>query len=68
VAIICHAKDGYVLLFGRQLASGPLRCDTWKFAGGEWTQLTYSVSPTSRYDLMLVNDGSDTPVPNRSLT
>jgi hypothetical protein len=56
VAITCHAKDGYVLLFSGEQASGPLLSDTWKFVGGKWTELKPSTAPPERYEAGMAFD------------
>jgi len=46
--MVYDARDGYVVLFGGQNASGSLN-DTWTFSYGRWTQLTASgPSPSAR--------------------
>jgi hypothetical protein len=41
-------KDGYVLLFGGQNASGAYLSETWRFVGGVWLGLAPPISPPAR--------------------
>jgi hypothetical protein len=52
------AKDGYVLLAGGENFTGFLT-DTWKFAGGVWTQLKTAGAPPASYNPGLVYDAKD---------
>jgi hypothetical protein len=60
--MVYDLSDGYVLLFGGLGCSIGSTCshsilqDTWKFAGGQWTQLFPSTSPGVRQDAMMVYD------------
>lgn len=62
-AITYDAADGYVLLFGGS-GSGSGSCgsylaDTWKFAGGSWTQLSPSTHPSAREGARMAYDAAD---------
>ncbi|MCI4328240.1 MAG: hypothetical protein L3J86_01535 [Thermoplasmata archaeon] len=53
--------DGYVLLFGGgygKIVGIPLS-DTWMYAGGNWTRLTVTGSPTARYVAGMAYDPAD---------
>ncbi|MCI4351055.1 MAG: PKD domain-containing protein [Thermoplasmata archaeon] len=52
------AKDGYVVLFGGDGASGYL-ADTWAFHGGKWTLLHPKVAPSGRDHSTLAYDPVD---------
>jgi len=54
-------RDGYVVLFGglnTQTYAEPLS-DTWKFVGGQWTQLAPASSPPARYLSQMAFDSKD---------
>jgi hypothetical protein len=57
------AKDGYVLLFGGFSFKGTTWTgsynDTWKFAGGTWTNITPAVSPSPRVAGPMTYDAKD---------
>lgn len=57
-------KDGYIVLFsGLSVNSANVvigaPADTWKFAGGQWTNLTSSHHPTSRWGATATYDATD---------
>jgi hypothetical protein len=59
VGMAYDSTDGYVLLFGGcyfSIPCGKALADTWKFAGGVWSQLTPTTSPGSRGGLALTDD------------
>jgi len=54
------SADGYAVLFGGYSRSSPyVMGDTWKFVGGQWTNIAPIISPTARYDSTMVYDGAD---------
>jgi hypothetical protein len=61
-AVTNDSADGYVLLFGGLSAAcyPSSQCnDTWKFAGGGWTQLHPVVSPSARQEAGMTYDAAD---------
>lgn len=56
------AADGYVLLFGGQLACAtppcPVSGDTWAFRGGRWSEIATS-GPAPRFDAAMTYDAGD---------
>jgi len=59
-AMAYDARDGYVVMFGGNAASGALG-DTWTFEFGRWTQVatTPATAPSPRYDAGLLYDALD---------
>lgn len=59
------AKDGYLILFGGEnicLSNPPPQCidsDTWKFVGGNWTNITPAKSPAARFAAGMTYDDRD---------
>jgi galactose oxidase-like protein len=52
--------DGYMVLFGGDTMSYPRGDnDTWKFAGGSWTELTPATAPSERSQAGLAYDAKD---------
>ena len=51
------SSDGYVVLFGGCGLTCPYG-DTWKYLGGNWTQLTPPTAPPPRYDAAIAYDGN----------
>ncbi len=63
--MVFDTKDNYVLMFGGtsdEHYSGAGLGDTWEFSGGQWTQLSPSVSPSDRYDYGMAYDSAVTSV------
>jgi len=70
-AMAYDAKDGYVVLFGGRNSTGGALHDTWIFkaihnaslkvpvVGGNWTELTPTVSPPARYGAGMTYDSAD---------
>ncbi|HEV2317292.1 MAG TPA: PKD domain-containing protein [Thermoplasmata archaeon] len=52
------AKNQYVVLFGGQNSTSVL-ADTWKYAGGVWTQLHPASSPGAREQAAMAYDAKD---------
>lgn len=52
------ATDGYVVLFGGWNSSA-IYNDTWKFAGGVWTELTPKTHPSARALASMTYDAKD---------
>jgi hypothetical protein len=51
-AMAYDGKDGYVVLFGGSVATSGGSADTnatWKFSGGNWTNISSAVAPSPRY-------------------
>lgn len=48
VQMVYDARDGYVVLFGGEVAKVPFRplAQTWRFEGGQWTNITSAVTGT----------------------
>jgi hypothetical protein len=60
--MVYDARDGYVVLFGGVTGygyRGPPMNDTWKYAGGVWTNITPAASPPARYWAGMTYDGAD---------
>lgn len=59
--MVYDAADHYTVLFGgcTVFYCGAVSNDTWKFAGGRWTQLTPAVHPSSRSYSAMVYDVRD---------
>ena len=57
-AISSDGVDGYVVLFGGG-AAGRVLGDTWKFAGGQWTELSPATSPSARAGAVMTYDATD---------
>jgi galactose oxidase-like protein len=58
-AMTYDVRDKYVLLFGGFGSGSAVLGDTWKFAGGLWTQLHPAGSPPARYGASMAFDGKD---------
>ena len=60
-AMTYDAKDGYVLLFGGYASSGSSGYlgDTWRFVGGQWTNITTSAHPKARAFSVMTYDTKD---------
>jgi Phosphoesterase family/Galactose oxidase, central domain len=54
-AVTYDARDGYVLLFGGQSATGPLN-DTWSYQNGTWTKITSAAGPSPRAGAVVAYD------------
>jgi PKD domain-containing protein/galactose oxidase-like protein/SprB-like repeat protein len=62
-AMVYDARDGYVVMFGGESATGALG-DTWSFEYGRWTQVatTSSTAPSPRHDAGIIYDALDSEV------
>jgi hypothetical protein len=58
-SIAYDVRDKYVLLFAGVGSGSKVLGDTWKYAGGLWTQLHPAVSPPARYAAAMAFDGVD---------
>jgi len=61
-AMTNDSADGYVLLFGGlndTSTTAPYLDDTWKFAGGQWTELNPTTFPGPREEAGLTYDAAD---------
>jgi hypothetical protein len=58
-ALTYDTADGYVLMFGGILASGPVANDTWRFSSGTWTRLPGPAPPASPYTDSMTYDAAD---------
>ncbi len=57
--ITFDAADGYVLLFGGELANGALANDTWSYAHGVWTETATVGPPSDPFDSSMAYDAAD---------
>ena len=60
--MVYDSTDGYLLLFGgEQTNPGPIRYynDTWKFADGQWTNITTPKAPSARFGFQFADDPAD---------
>jgi PKD repeat protein len=60
--MVYDSTDGYLILFGgEQTNPGPPQYynDTWKFAHGQWTNITTPHSPAARFGFLLADDPAD---------
>jgi Kelch motif/Galactose oxidase, central domain len=56
--MVYDSRDGYVLLFGGYTRGGDLK-DTWKYAGGRWTDLHPATSPVATAGASMAFDAAD---------